>query len=87
MALRFLNESRSYDAARHAVRFWGHDEMTEAAFSIDEIALKRMAPSMNCDEAGALVAFDANLKQIRSAATKAYKRGQKQTHDLTATDF
>jgi hypothetical protein len=87
MTLRFLNDSRSYDAARHSVRFWGHDEMTEAAFSVDETALKRIEPAMNLDEAGALLAFDSHRALIQSAATKIYKRGQKQTHDLTATNF
>ncbi len=87
MALRFLTETRSYDACLHAVRFWGHDEMAEAAFSVDEAALKRIAPTMNLDEAGALGAFDSNRALIQSAAAKIYKRGQKQTHLLTATHF
>jgi hypothetical protein len=35
----FPNHSRSYDATRHAVRFWGHDSAIEASFFIDEDAL------------------------------------------------
>jgi hypothetical protein len=30
MALSFPNQSRSYDATRRAVRFWGHDSAMEA---------------------------------------------------------
>jgi Protein of unknown function (DUF1488) len=34
MALNFPNRSRSYDATRRAVRFWGHDGPMEAAFFV-----------------------------------------------------
>jgi Protein of unknown function (DUF1488) len=32
MALSFPNQSRSFDATRCAVRFWGHDGAMEASF-------------------------------------------------------
>ena len=33
MARGFPNESRDYDEAMRAVRFWGHDGALEASFS------------------------------------------------------
>ena len=32
MALNFPNPSRSYDASRHCVCFWGYDGAREVAF-------------------------------------------------------
>jgi hypothetical protein len=40
--LSFPNQSRFYDAARRAVRFWGHDRAMEASFFVNEDALKRI---------------------------------------------
>jgi len=54
MALSFPNQSRSYDATRRAVRFWGHDSAMEASFFVAEDALKRVQPDMRFDEAGLL---------------------------------
>jgi hypothetical protein len=35
----FPKYTRSYDASRDAVRFWGYDSAIEASFFIDEDAL------------------------------------------------
>jgi hypothetical protein len=58
MSLSFPNRSRVYDATLRAVRFWGHDGAMEAAFFVNEDALKRIEPGMQPDEAGLLNAFD-----------------------------
>src|SRR5436190_14242463 len=87
MSLSFPNPSRSYDATRRAVRFWGHDSAMEASFFVDEEALKRIQPDMPLDEAGLLSAFDLNRDLIHKAATKAYRRGRKGSYDLVRTDF
>ncbi|MGB9389555.1 MAG: DUF1488 family protein, partial [Xanthobacteraceae bacterium] len=34
MTLTFPNQSRSFDATRCAVRFWGHDGAMEASFFV-----------------------------------------------------
>ena len=34
MAIMFPNASRSYDATRHAVRFWGYDSAMEWSFFV-----------------------------------------------------
>ena len=42
MALGFPNESRYYDEAMHAVRFWGHDGAMEASFFVGGEALTKL---------------------------------------------
>ena len=87
MALSFPNQSRSYDATRRAVRFWGHDSAMETSFYVTEDALKQIQPGMRIDEGGLLDAFDANRALIYAAAAKVYKRGHKGSYDLVSTDF
>jgi hypothetical protein len=87
MALRFPNPSRSYDATRRAVRFWGHDSALEASFFVNEDALKRIQPDMRFDEAGVLRAFDLHRDLIYATATKVYGRGHKGSYDLISADF
>ena len=87
MSLNFPNQSRSYDATLRAVRFWGHDGPMEAAFSVNEEALKTIQPGMLSDEAALLSAFDAHRALIHAAATKVYKRGRKGSYELMPADF
>jgi hypothetical protein len=67
MALNFPNRSRSYDATRRAVRFWGHDGTMEAAFFVNQDALRRIEPGTGADEAGFLGAFDSHCDLIHAA--------------------
>ena len=87
MTINFPNQSRSYDATRRAVRFWGHDSAMEASFFVEEDALKRIQPDMRGDEAGLLSAFDLNRKLIYAAATKVYGRGRRGFYNLVPADF
>lgn len=87
MALRFPNQSRSYDATRRAVRFWGHDSAMEASFYVTGDALKRIQPNMQFDEIGLLGAFDANRDLINATAAMVYARGYKGSYNLVITDF
>ena len=87
MALRFPNQSRSYDPTRRAVRFWGHDSAMEASFFVNEDALKRIQPDMRFGEVGLLSAFDLNRKPICATAVKVYGRGHKGSYDLLPDDF
>jgi hypothetical protein len=87
MALSFPNQSRSYDATRRAVRFWGHESAMETSFFVTEDALKRIQPSVRLDEVGLLSAFDANRDLIYAVAAKVYARGRKGSYDLVSTDF
>ncbi|HEY4723773.1 MAG TPA: DUF1488 domain-containing protein [Anaerolineae bacterium] len=87
MALSFPNQSRSYDARRHAVRFWGHDSAMEASFFIMADALLRLQPNQRPDEAALLNAFDSHRNLICAAAAKVYARGNRGSYDLLASDF
>jgi Protein of unknown function (DUF1488) len=87
MALSFPNSTRSYDATRRAVRFWGHDSVMEASFLVTEHALKRVQPDMRLNEAGLLGAFDAHRPLIYAVAAKVYGRGRKGAYDLVSSDF
>jgi hypothetical protein len=87
MTIQFPNESRYYDAALHAVRFWGHDGAMEAPFFVDEDALKQIQPGTDIDEAGLLSAFDLNRERIHAAAARVYDRGRQGSYDLRPADF
>ena len=87
MPLTFPNQSRSYDATRHAVRFWGYDSAMESSFFVMADALQRVRPGMWPDEAALLDAFDANRELIYAAATRVYARGRRGSYDLVASDF
>jgi hypothetical protein len=87
MALNFPNRSRSFDATRRAVRFWGYDSAMEASFFVGGEAWKRIAPQMQLDEAGFLDAFDLQRELIYATAAKVYRRGRKGSYDLVPDDF
>ena len=73
MALTFPNPSRSFDATRDAVRFWGYDSAIEASFYVSEGALARMQPGIRPDESGFLDAFDVHREDrpvVRRARTE-----------------
>jgi hypothetical protein len=85
--ISFPNQSRIFDLTRRAVRFWGHDSAMEWSFFVTEDALKRLQPNVLRDEAGLLLAFDANRALIYAAAMKVYKRERKASYELAAEDF
>lgn len=87
MTMNFPNRSRSYDAARQAIRFWGYDRSMETSFFVSADALLRIQPNLQPDEAGLLRAFDSNRERIQAAAARVYARGRKGSYQLDATDF
>ena len=87
MALNFPNQSRHYDEAMHAIRFWGHDGAMEAAFFVGEQTLQKIRPGISTDEAGMLEAFDAHRDRIYAAAVRLYGRGRKGAYDLQPSDI
>jgi hypothetical protein len=87
MSIRFLNASRSYDASRRSVCFWGHDSAFEITFCVEEDALRLISPQAHRGEAGFLQAFDANRPRIETAASKAYGRTRQSFYRLSAPDF
>ena len=83
----FPNISRSYDATRRAIRFWGYDRSMESSFFMSWDALKHIQPDLQPDEAGLLWAFDRNRKLIYEIAARVYSRGRRGNYDLVAADF
>ena len=59
----------------------------EVSFFISADALKRIQPSLRCDEDGIVGAFDANRDVIEDAAAKIYARGRRGSYELGPTDF
>ena len=86
MTLNFTNQSRSYDATRQAVRFWGYDGAREVSFFVTEDALRRLQPNASADETGFLAAFDAHRDCVLRAAARVYARGRKGSYDIGAND-
>jgi hypothetical protein len=85
--INFPNISRSYEATRGMVRFWGYDRSMESSFFVAVEALKRIAPDLRPDESGYLRAFDLNRDLIYAAAAKVYARGRRGSYDIQAADF
>ena len=86
LAINFPNESRSYDATRQAVRFWGYDRSMESSFFVTADALKRMQPNLNPDMVGFLRAFDINRDRIYAIAAKVYARGRRGSYEHNVAD-
>ncbi len=86
MTLQFPNRSRSFDEARNAVRFIGHDGMFEVPFFIEAGALAR-PDRTELSEADCLTAFDAARSSIHDVAREAYSYGRRTSYILTAADF
>jgi Protein of unknown function (DUF1488) len=87
MALNFPNQSRSYDATRHRIRFWGYDRALEISFFLEVNTLYKMQPRTPDNEAGYLEAFDAGRDLIYAAAKKLYGRGRHSSYVLAPDDF
>jgi hypothetical protein len=86
MTLAFVNPSRSFDDARKAVRFVGHDGMFEVPFFVEVGALARRGKTA-LTEAESLTAFDAELGSIHDVAREAYANGRRTSYTLTEVDF
>jgi hypothetical protein len=87
MTISFPNSSRSYDATRQAVRFWGYDRSMESAFFVTVDALRRLQPNLSFDEDDLLRAFDVNRERIYAIAARVYARGRRGSYDLLAADI
>jgi hypothetical protein len=87
MTLNFPNGSRSYDARRNLIRFWGYDSALEISFFLEVSALCKLNPQTSNLEAGYLEAFDAARDRIHETARKVYSRARKGAYLLAAADF
>jgi Protein of unknown function (DUF1488) len=86
MAIDFPNRSRSYDATRRAVHFWGYDRAMESSFFVTADALKKMQPNLQSEAVDLLRAFDNNRNRIYAIAAKVYARGRRGSYDLNVAD-
>ena len=87
MTISFPNSSRSYDATRQAVRFWGYDRSMESSFFVTVDALRRLQPNLSFDADDLLRAFDVNREHIHAIAARVYARGRRGSYDLLAADI
>ena len=85
--LSFPNASRSYDATRRCIRFWGSDGAMEISFFLDESALIGTVVEPPSSEASLLESFDQNRERVLRTARKVYERRRKGSYDLFASDF
>ena len=77
MRLSFPNPSRSFDATRTRVRFWGYDNAIEVSFLVEKDALESLCPGMSHVEADVLDAFDRVRARIHEVAEKVYARSKR----------
>lgn len=84
--LEFPNRSRSFDEARKAVRFIGHDGMFEVPFFIEAAALTQPGQT-EPSETDCLAAFDAARGSILDVAREAYSHQRRTRYVLTVADF
>ncbi len=89
MMVNFPNPSRSFEAKRNRICFWGYDSVIEISFFVEADALQKICPDMVSTEAGFLKAFDAERKRIHEVADRVYGRGRKGSYAyiLVAEDF
>jgi Protein of unknown function (DUF1488) len=85
--LNFPNVSRSYDATRRCVRFWGYDGALEVSFFVEEAALFRIAPETRHNQDAMLQSFDSNRERIIKVARKIYSGRRQGSYALIASDF
>jgi hypothetical protein len=88
MSLSFPNASRSYDADRRRIRFWGHDSAIEVPFFLDESAIFILYPKTRNTEEAILAAFDAARERIFAVAATVYAPGQHRSfYTLSGNQF
>lgn len=87
MTLNFPNRSRSYDAGRRCVCFWGYDGAFEIPFFVHQDALARINTEPKWDEAVSLSTFDKFRDRILEVAGNVYRGRRKDAYTLMASDF
>ena len=87
MPINFPNDSRSYDATRRAVHFWGYDRSMESSFFMTADALKQIQPNLQLDADELLRVFDSNRDRIYATAARVYARGRRGSYDIYAADL
>jgi Protein of unknown function (DUF1488) len=81
--LQFPNPSRSYDASRHCVCFWGYDNSREITFMVGDAMLRSLQPGVGSDERSVLGAFDAFRDKVLEMALKQYVAGPQNRYSIS----
>ena len=81
--LKFPNPSRSYDAARHCVCFWGYDDSREITFMIDDAMLRNLQPGVGSDERSVLGAFGELREKVLEIANRQYVGGPQNRYSIS----
>ncbi len=87
MALNFPNASRSYDAKRNLVLFWGYDSTREISFLVAGETLRKSDSHTAAAEEEILVAFDNALDKIHEVARTVYAGARRDAYLLPAEAF
>jgi len=81
--LQFPNPSRSYDASRHCVVFWGYDNSREITFMVDDAMLRNLRPDVGTDEVSVLGAFDELREKVLEIARTQYVGGSQNRYSIS----
>lgn len=87
MTIHFPNASRSYDASRRTIRFWGHDSAMERSFFITAHALRQLEPNVELEEGALLGVFDTHRDRICQVAARLYARGPRGSYEVGERDI
>lgn len=91
MTMHFPNTSRSFDASKNRVCFWGYDKTIEVSFYVGVDALQKIRKDAGSAESELLAVFDAALDKIHQVAEKVYANSSRgkgtYTYILNAEDF
>ena len=80
MALNFPNPSRSYDASRHCVCFWGYDGAREVAFQVTDTVLSLLSHGAAFEETAFLDTSDRYRDPILTMARDIYTPNAQHVH-------
>lgn len=83
VALEFPNPSRSYDASRHCVCFWGYDNSREITFQVGDAIIRNLQPGAGTDERSLLGAFDECRDRLLEIARKQYVAGPQNRYSIS----
>jgi hypothetical protein len=83
VALQFPNPSRSYDASRHCVCFWGYDNSREITFQVDDAMLRNLQPGAGYDERSILHTFDQFREKLLEIARERYVGGPQNRYSIS----
>lgn len=83
MVLNFPNPSRSHDASRHCVCFWGYDNSREITFLVEDAMLTKLSSDKSADETALLAAFDRNRERILGLARDLYTGGPQNRYTIS----